>query len=429
MYWFLLYRLLSWFLSRFFCFRLFPARSRRRSSVGAPLMTPRRRRRRSAPPPEAPLSRAAPRESASRPPPTVRRARRGVPPPPPCARPPPPAVRSRRASLRPRAASAPRIPGDRGDVARERVDVDLLRVGLLQFDQLPEQVALHQAHQALVDRVVGVARGRDHDPGLFGGELERFELAVERLAVAGERGVTDVIATLAEPARKAAIVGESAHHQAAVELGAQVGGSRLILPLSGGRFFTGPCAVAAASAFFFVTLMARPLKAERRLFRQLSRRAFGVCAGVLPFVLFADSRFSAVHRFVHRHPSPVLARARDPGRRRRRVFDHVDSARGQPRVPGLVVFALDLQQPAVAQVAQLAAQRVERDRELDIGEHAPHDSLRNRNRASGVEHAQDPPAGLFALLLLQVHRIHLFHRFTVSPFHRLAVALSHFARW
>src|SRR6266852_173908 len=66
--------------------------------------------------------------------------------------------------------------------------------------------------------------------------------------------------------------------------------------------------------------------------------------------------------------SPVLARARDSARRRRRVLDYVDPARGQPRVPGLVVFALDFEQAAVAQVGQLTAQRVERDRQLDVGQ-------------------------------------------------------------
>ncbi len=147
---------------------------------------------------------------------------------------------------------------DRSDVARERVDVDPLGVGLLQFHQHPEQVALHQAHQALIDRIVGAAGGLDHRARLLGGELERCELAVERFAIASERRVTDRIAVLAEPACEPAIVGERARDEAAIELGAQVG--RQSFDLAGVRkLVLGRCRDPLGRAFFSDLHVAAPI--------------------------------------------------------------------------------------------------------------------------------------------------------------------------
>src|SRR5262249_7110121 len=140
----------------------------------------------------------------------------------------------------------------------------------------------------------------------------------------------------------------------------------------------------------------------RRRFRQrLGRARARAWAPLQPIrPAFGALRISA-------RSSPVLAWTRDSGRRRRRVLDHVTPARGEPRVPGVVVLAFDLDQAAIAEIAEFAAQRVERKREPDIGQHAPHYRLRHRNWPAGIEYAQ---SRFLALFLLQIHRVHVLHR-------------------
>ena len=88
-----------------------------------------------------------------------------------------------------------------------------------------------------------------------------------------------------------------------------------------------------------------------------------------------------------------------------RMLRVVDAGRGEFREPGLAAFAFELEQAQVAQVGELAPHGVERQRQLDVGEHAPDYLLGDRYRPARVDDAQHAPARFLAILLFEINSV------------------------
>src|SRR5208282_4590363 len=79
------------------------------------------------------------------------------------------------------------------------------------------------------------------------------------------------------------------------------------------------------------------------------------------------------------------------------------AAGGDFREPGFRALAFEVEQAQVAQIGELAAHGVQRQGELDVGEHPPDYLLRDRDRTSRVDDAQHPPSRFLAALLFEIN--------------------------